>query len=353
MISGTSESSDARLQADLDALSPRARELFDAHLKFESAALGITGDDGRDDRRKELEYLYDWLAGRPISDFANPTESFAWIKRRFLDQTPGPGSVAIVDAVAQALHSALAARQENADALISEQAFALMVKDLSQDVDLRDTIVDGMVHNAVFSLVISEILYHGIADFMADSKLTNSIPGAQSLFKLGQNLLNQTAPGLKDGFEKSIKEFIKNNAGQIIKNSEAAVKKSLSPAVIQQAAEQFHAELSETPINTLTRYVAPEKLPAYREAAEHFGEKVRTSPITADLIAAGLEAFFEELRNHKAADLLIELGVDRETFVTEGLEFLSAAPTRQYAENLLKRRLLAFYNSDEARELVK
>ncbi|MEQ9365370.1 MAG: hypothetical protein RIF32_14080 [Leptospirales bacterium] len=350
------------LQTQIDALSPRARALFDAHLSFESRSLGLpaVGPESAGAARMliedELGRLYDWLADRALEDLLDSTVGFAWVKRRVLRQRPGPVSAATADAVARALRDSLAAREETAGSVLSQEAFELLVDDLSQDAVLRDAVVDGMVHNAVFSLVISEILYHGIADFMSDSKLTNSIPGAQSLFKLGQNFLNQTAPGLRDGFEKSIKEFIKNNAGQIIKNSETSMKKSLSPAVIRQAAKQFWSELSETPIQTITQYVAPEKLPAYREAADLFGDKLRTSPVVEDLLATGLDAFFDSLRDRKVTELLEDIGIDRGAFVSEGADLINDSLSRTKAgaflENLVTRRLLAFYLSEEASGLI-
>ncbi len=339
------------MEAEFAALTPRARSFFDAHLKFELSRLDI-GDGAQALIAGELETSYDWLVERNIDELFDVDEVFDWIRRRILQHTPTPESAASADAVAGAVCEALAARTETIGDLLSGEAFDLLLADLSEDAALRDAVVDGMVHNAVFSTIISEILYHGIADFMSESKLTNSIPGAQSLFKLGQNLLNTTAPGLKDGFEKTIKEFIKNNAGQIIKDSEASVKKSLSPAVIRQAAEQFRAELDETQIRELTQFIAPEKIPSYRKIGDLFGTKLRASPLVGDLILVALNALFDSVRDRKAADLLRDLGIDRDVFLEEGRQLaagiLRRAQTNGLLENLVTRRLLAFYISDEA-----
>lgn len=310
----------------------------------------------RDLIETELGHLYDWLSERPVPEWIDQAELFAWLKRRLLEHTPGPETAQTIDAVAQAVRTTLASRTETAGAVISHEAFELLVNDLSEDATLRDAAVDGMIHNAVFGLIISEILYHGIEDFMSDSKLTNSIPGAQSLFKLGQNFLNQTAPGLKDGFEKSIKEFIKNNAGRIIQNSEASMKKSLSPATIRQAAGQFWDEFNGSPIKTMTDFITPEKLPSYREVGDLFTKKLRESPVTADLLKAGLDAFFIALKDRTAADVLGEMGIDRALFLAEGAapiyNVIIQASQTGYLENLVTRRLLAFYSSNEAATLL-
>ena len=334
-------------------LSPRARTLFEAQLQFELAALehsptGLV--------ETELGLLFDWLSKQTLPDLIDSQELFGWLKRRLLEQNPAPETGPIIDAVATAIRAALTTRTETAGDVVSHEAFQLLVKDLSADEALRDTVIDGMVHNAVFSLVISEILYHGIADFMLESKFTNSIPGAQSLFKLGQNLLNQTAPGLKDGFEKTIKEFIKNNAGRIIENSEAPLKKSLNPATIQQAADQFWDEFKNTPINTITTYVSAEKLPSYRATGDLFARKLRESPVAADLLKTGIDAAFQALEKQPLAELFRQAGVDRDAFVAE-LSGPARYVTRRarndgYATALIQRRLLAFYGSATARALL-
>jgi hypothetical protein len=332
-------------------LSPRMRALLDAHAAFELEAFENPAAVAQ-----ELGAAYDWLADQELSRLVDPTRIHALLRRRLLERDLDPEAADLVDAIVRAAREKLAGHTSPIENVVSREAFDLLVQDLGHDEQLRRTSIHGMVNNAVFSLLISEILYHGIEEFVLESKFTQSIPGAQSLFKFGQNLLNQTAPGLKGGIEKTIKEFIKDNAGRIIQNSETAVHKSLGPETIAQAANQFWDEFATRPIGELALALPAEKLPVYRRAGELFLRQLRESALAADLLETAVRVFFEQQMGRKLQALFDAAGLDRDAFVAEleepARQIIDAARENGFLSALVRRRLLAFYSTELAQNLI-
>lgn len=82
-----------------------------------------------------------------------------------------------------------------------------------------------------------------------------------------------------------------------------------------------------------------------------FWKRFRQTDEFAELLAAGIDEFFEVYRDTSLADLLTELGVDRDDLVGEGLRFgppiVALLDERGVLDAALRRRLAPFYSSPQ------
>ena len=304
----------------------------------------------------ELPLLYDWAAERTPEELAPRAEMAAFARRALIEAKPEQASLDFGLEMARTLLGSLRDRKEKGSDVLSREAYDRAAATIGEDEQLRRTGVHLMVNNAVFAMVISETLYHGIEDFMTQSKLTQTIPGAQSLFKLGQDMLSSAVPALKDNFEKTIKEFIKNNAGNIIKSSEEFLNRSLGPETIKEAADQVWRDAVERPVSELPDLIGEDKLANHRDIAQAFAENFRGTELFAHLIDRVLDFYYERFGDKPLNESLKTAGLTKELLVTEVvppvLNLARRARESGYLEGVIERRLRSFYESPAAAELL-
>lgn len=330
--------------------------LFEAHVAFELARF----QDDRLQQRIETEIgaLYDHAAGLSVESFL-PREVLrpALLARLTENREPPPEIAAFLQTCAEKLLASLQQREETGADLLSREAYDLLVQDFSADENMRNAALHGTLNNAVFSLLISEILYTGITEFMTESRVAKNLPGMQAMLKFGTSLLNQAAPGLTETMGKSIKEFIRDNAGGIVRSSETVLHKSLTTETIREAADQLWNDIAARRVNETTRFLSGSgKLDRYRQAAVTALEHFRRTDFFREHAGLLIDVFYDRYGKTGVAKLIEDAGLDRQRILEDLREpaghALRSLRDSGYLESVIRRNLSEFYESDAARGIT-
>ncbi len=330
--------------------------LLEAHVAYELARF-------QDDRLAllfdtEAGALYDHVASVSVRNLL-PRDVLrpAIIARLTENREPPPEIAAFVQTCAGKLLASLEQRTESGADLLSREAYDLLVEDFSGDENLRNAALHGTLNNAVFSLLISEILYTGITEFMTESRVAKNLPGMQAMLKFGTSLLNQAAPGLTETMGKSIKEFIRENAGSIVRSSEAVLHKSLTPQTIREAADQLWNDLASRRVSETTQFLSGSgKLNRYRAALTAALEFFRRTDLFREHTGLLIDTFYESYGDAPLAKLITDAGLDRERILDDLreplLHGLRSLRDDGYLESVIRRNLSEFYESEAARSVL-
>lgn len=332
-----------------DFAGTRAGRLCAAHVaheleRFSDAALEI-------ELRTELAAICDALALTPLAALV-PEEEAVERLLSALRAAPGGGAAAELGAaLVQAAVQELASRSESYGDVLSRDAWFHLAEDLAEDELIRSTLIHASVNNPVFAMLIAEVLYNGISDFLNESgRVTQLIPGMASLLKAGQNLLGA-------GFEKTVKEFIQKNADRTIQTSEKFLMRSLKPETVRDAADKIWRDLAARPVSEAQAFLPADKAGRYGDALDLSWSHLRAQPVFETVVRAVVRRLYELRGEKNALELLTLLGLGREPFIAEGARSLRplfvAARESGLLEARLRSRLEAFYRSPAAARLLE
>src|SRR3569833_139901 len=110
--------------------------------------------------------------------------------------------------LALALHGCQASDRTRMDELVDEGLVERIVDQALSMATLREALIRGLIASPAYASFASDLLYQGIRGYLASNTVTRSIPGAQSMMKLGRAALNKATPGLEAALEDGIKKYI-------------------------------------------------------------------------------------------------------------------------------------------------
>lgn len=339
------------MEASTPPSGSRAERLFGLHVRFELSRWSSAAVPEL--LAAEAGALYDRLGGKTLSELL-PLEAARSLGETARQVVPDRRAPEEVDLLARRVREQIAKSKIRTSDLISRDSFDAVVAVASRHPELWRAVVHALVHNDIFGRFVSDLLYQGIEDFANASR--TAIPGAQALFKMGQNLLNTTLPGLSEGFEKTTREFLRNNADRLAKNSEEFLNRGMRPELIAQAAGHFYEENANCPVAEAAEMLSEEKIKEYRAAFERVLAELRSSEPARTLATSMLEAVYAEFGQTSGAQLLALVGVDRSFFVRlcteQGVHWLDLARSTGLLEERIRANLGAFYSDSATQALL-
>jgi hypothetical protein len=241
--------------------------------------------------------------------------------------------------------------------LISKENFNELIKSISNMKEMRDNIIKQVASTSLYSMLISNIMYNGIKDFiLAENILVKNIPGASSLIKFGQDLLNKTLPKVEEGIDKKLREFIQSNIQDSISKSESFMKKTINEKLIIKLGEEIWNGISN---NKISDYF-PEKLNMdeidnLSIAIDNIWNDFKTGEFYSSIIELVISNFYDEYGNKTIKYFLDDFNVSIENLskqIKENSSFLlENKKVMKFIETMIEERLDTFYNSKEADEI--
>lgn len=326
-------------QAHAQTLS---QALLESHIAFEMERLSAPG--GLDQAlAEESAAAVAWLAATPLRSVAPPELALELLERLSAPEGVPPGAEELGRDLVAAILLELQGRSEKLSAILSHDAFFFVTEDIMEDANIRRALIHAGVTSPIFALLIAEVLFNGISDFLAQGgRLASQIPGVGALIKAGQSFVGDTP-------EKTLKEFIKKYINQAILRSEEFLNKNLKPETIREAAEQLWIELSERGVREAIDYLPPAKLPGYSRALQQTAEALRQAPLSHRVRQLAVEFIYERLGDRPATESLALLGLDPEKLKLRLCADLRPAMQQMLSDGFLEARLRAqlrpFYES--------
>ncbi|MDT4941096.1 MAG: hypothetical protein QOJ34_1185, partial [Pseudonocardiales bacterium] len=190
-----------------------------------------------------------------------------------------------------------------------------------------------------------------VSDFVAQQRqMAERLPGAKSLFSLGQSAANRVMSNSLVGDAAS------KGAKLAIRQTNSAVREVLKDAPLRGAAMEIWDLHAAAPLSELREYLTKQDLREIVVLVHAIIVSGRESEFVGELVDACVDALLERYGERDLASLLPELGVTRDDIVADLRELLppiiEAAKADGRLEALVRARLKPFFASKKVQTIL-
>lgn len=334
-------------------MNQRSERLLEAHTDFVCAQYAPGQIEGT--LRKHGGQLFDFAAHQPLESLVDRS----WLKERILAalrETRAAGLVPFAAFAQKKLAEAAGAGKETAGDLVRKVDHDRIVDILIESKGAREEMARDFARSMFFRRMISEVLFFSIRRFLGeDNVLAKSVPGVSSLFKIGQNLVNQAMPNLDENISKGIKDFIGKNMDHVVRYTETVLTGQMDDRLVRELADSFYEDFKSRPVaGAATDFL--QSADRANTAAEDFWNHLKSTDFASRMILAAVDAWFEFYGKKTAAEALGDAGWDREKTVTILAEAarkpVTAAVESGFLKAAVRAELALFYSSPEAAAIL-
>lgn len=326
-----------------DKANAVAAQLLDAHVAFTLDQL--LGDELPAQLADWVDYLLEKARKLKLKDVVTPSMIKATAHKYAIHMEPGPGLPELVAQVARAVYNHPGHEQALLKDLLGDNDFQDIVNKALDLEKAREQIVHEAVRNPVYTDLISDVLYHGIRDFMANNPLTKKIPGAQSMMKLGKSMMDKATPNI----EETILKYIRKNLNASLRQSEQFLNRSLTREKMTGIASDIWDGIKHEPVARFRDYIGEEDVEDFFVIGYEYWRGFRNSEYYRSMIDAGVDLFFDVYGKHSLHHILDELGVTRDMLLDDAEHYaghvLKALHKKGFLEEAVRRQLEPFYSA--------
>lgn len=331
--------------------TPLAQQLLDAHVAHIMKRLEA------DRLTDETERLIDQLLG-----FTGKLKLGAIVKRQDVVDTAldyaarmeiAPAIPELVAEISRELYQHKAHDNACLNDLVTDHDFKDLLNKFGEMKELRERLIHEAVENPIYAALVSDLLYNGIDRYINDNPLTNRLPGAKSMLKLGKSMMDRANPK----FEAGIRHYIKANTRAALRESERFLTQYLESEQLEISATRIWERLKTEEVSRFRDYISEDDVEEIFVIGFEFWRRFRTTDYYADLITAGVDFFFKKYGRTSLKTLLKELGVSRDMIVGEAHRYapriVAELNKHGFIEQLARTQLASFYASDELAAVLK
>lgn len=332
-----------------------AANLEEAHVQFLLSRLREDGLIASIER--EVGALYQWGEGVTLNQIVD-REVLVKSVLRWVGEAPFNESLRdiVVQSVITGIQSELN-DGTNLKSLVNKSQFDNAVSHLAQFEKLRMDIVHLVMESPLYSELITDVLYHGIKDYvMTENMVVKKVPGVSALMKAGAKQLNKAMPKLEAAAEGTIKKFIAGNLRNSVELSERVLNNALSENNIKTIGDHFWTTVSEKEFGQLKGYVSESDVQQTIEVGEKLWSDLRQAEYLQAMIEKIILHVLDEQGDKPLAQLVTEIGYDREYITEEVKQVLPSALGNDAVWKLLEQRvrsnLADFYGSETCQKAL-
>ncbi|MEQ8799068.1 MAG: hypothetical protein RJQ08_08000 [Salinisphaeraceae bacterium] len=335
-------------------MDERCRALLDAHVAFELRQWQGKALDKQ--VAAEVQHLWDWLAATPLEALIDAATIGNVVRESVLTREPGPGLAAGIGAtIRRVLDDPLHADTRVADVL-DQSVFEVGVALAADMEDARHALIRGVTRSPVYAAVASEVLYHGIRDYLfSDRALLRRIPGVSSLLSAGAGAVSKRLPQLEVQVEKQVRAYLEANLSRTLAQSETFLAEALTADRIRALGDQIWEALADRPL-LAARVLTDDDVDALADFGVVVWNQLRDTEYVDELVARVIDAIYAEHGSRPVTDLLADVGVDAPGLARDAQRLIKPLAARARAdgslEALLRRRLEPFYASSAAAKVL-
>jgi len=325
--------------------------ILEAHVQFELQK--FSGEALKKTLHEEIAALFAWFAQVKTNEVVNSSQIMALIQRTVIEL---PITDELTDFIRENVIVAFEYLQDDKTSvaeIFPRPIFDQIVEAIVGMEKLRHEVTHQLVSSPPYSMLIANVLYHGIKGFaLSENAFSRNVPGASSLFKLGQNALSAAAPKLEKNVDKQLITFINANIQQTINESEQFLNKSLDDKLIRKIGDEVWAAQSTEPMSRLAGYLDSSSLEQVVEIVQEFWLHYRQTPLFYELVQGVVHSFFLRYGRKPVRFLLDEIGITADMVAQEAYAlaepFAEKALASGYLEERIRQRLDAFYSTYSA-----
>jgi len=262
-----------------------------------------------------------------------------------------PMVAALVPALADALYALEAGEEYDLGDVVDREAVSTLVSTFLSMRTLHERALERMTESPLAAAIATKFVQQIVTDFIASNKqAAERIPGASSLFSLGQSVASRA----KSVSDKTLGSFIDGatdkGAQLALRRTNGAIRELLRDPQMHDAAMELWDLHAREPISGLRRYLTDKEL---RTLAVLIAELVisgREGPFAQRVVDEVIDVFFAQYGDRTLGAILTQLGLTPD-LLTEHLQtfappVVAAAIESGAAERLLRSRLEPFFASE-------
>jgi len=334
----------------MTTLSPQAQALLDAHVTFTLEQL--SGKKLQQQVESLIDHLLEDSSKLKLADVVTPTMIKQTAHRYAIHHEIPPAIPELVGDIAREVYQLKSHDDNQLLDLLTDEQFREVMKKLVEMKPLRQRLIHETVNNPIYGEMISDVLYHGITDYITKNPLTKMIPGAKTMMKFGKGVMDIASPNAEQG----IKKYIAQNINASMKQSEKFLEKNLTDEKITRVATDSWNEIKQNKVSVFRSYISEEDTEDFFVIGFEYWRGLRKTDYYLDIIDAGVDFFFKKYGKVTLNELLDEMGVDRDLMVAEAMHFaphvLKALNKKGILEQVVRRQLEPFYSSAAAQKLI-
>jgi hypothetical protein len=263
----------------------------------------------------------------------------------------------LVPALTDALYELEASAEFTLGDVVDREAVSTLVATFLAMRTLHDRAMERMTESPLAAAIATKFVQQIVADFIAQNKqAAERIPGASSLFSLGQSVASRA----KSVSDRTIGGFIE---GATDKGAQAALKRTNNairellrdPQMLAAAMELWDLQAGE-PISGLRTYLTKKELRTLATLIADLIVSERDGPFAGRIVDGIVDVVFAEYGDRTLSALLPEVGLTPDLITahlqTIAVPVVEAARQSGAIERLLRSRLEPFFASAAVAEIL-
>ncbi|MBF0396321.1 MAG: hypothetical protein HQK78_06085 [Desulfobacterales bacterium] len=323
-----------------------AKKILESHLLHELDSL--KGDKLKLRIEEEVLYLFDYFGRYKLNEIVSKDRLVSFIIKIIPDIPISNDFRNLIVIEVKKIFSIIQNSDVKVEAIFPSDIYNCGVKILIDMEDARYLFIHQLLSSPIYSLLVSDILYNGIKNFvLVDNFVLKLIPSASTFVKMAQEILNKTLPKLEGNIDKTLKEFIRNNINNSIRQSEKFLKAALDKKMLKQTTDRIWEQIKHKKLSDIARPISPDHVEAFTQLALDFLVEFRSTPIFLQIIDSAITNIFKELGEDNIIKILENMGISKEFIILNSQDiicnFLENPIVFQYIENRIRNRFESFY----------
>lgn len=332
-----------------------ASELLELHIKHELDALTPEGFSHW--LKEETAPILECLSTVPLNQLLNEEQLNQIIHDQVVSH-PIPGAIAeIAGGAATYLFKSDSHLDSRLKDIMTAKQFQGFVSKFMELESQRHDLIHQMIDLPVYRSLISNVVYKAITRYLyEDNMLSKHVPGVSSMLKMSRNVMNKTVPKISGAMEDSVKKYISNNLSLFQQESKTYLIESLSSEDLESSIMDFWDDVENKTLRELQQGMDSIDLSEFVVLGYEFWLEFRESDYFADCYQSVVSYLYQCYGDEPLGTLFEDLEIT-ESMVIDRIEqlipqTLSALRDNGVLEDIIRRRLSAFYESNAAQSLL-
>ena len=241
--------------------------------------------------------------------------------------------------------------------LVGKKSYNLIVDKIVASGSLREESIARVMDSSVYSELISDVLYHGIKDYLLDENFLVKMRGVSTLVKAGRWGLNMSMPKLDETVEETTKAYIQENIKRTVGLSKAFLDHEFDDKRVKSIANTIWKELRGKKIGTFTKVLDDEATDEIIGIGELLWEDIRQSGFVVEICSEVAGLWLDAYGQQPIIELLDSMGIGKDGITSQVQAYapsvVKAAEQSGYMEAYIRHQLKAFYSRKEVREILE
>ena len=334
----------------MSQLTPKAAELLDAQVAFMIAQ--VSSDNLQPLIESNLKLLLANSKAIKLEEVIT-SDSIKKVAIKYAsDMNLGPGVPELVGEVAQEMYSHDIFEKNTASDVMSQKDFKEILSKIAEMEDVRKRLISEAVANPMYASLMSDLLYHGIQDYITDNPLAKKIPGAQSMMKFGKNVMDKASPKL----EETLKKYVASNIRSTLRESERFLNKNLTNEKIVELGMDAWINIKDRKLSGYKEYITANDIEEAYVMGFEYWKNLRTTNIYKHAIEEIVDFFFDKYKETSLFDLLSDISISEEMLLEDAMTFAPRAVNHLISTGVLAafvhQYLMPFYLSEDVKRIL-